>query len=109
MPTQGPAFTPSTKPCPRPSDQYGPRYQAVTGTFMARHDASAGGQGGKFVLVKAPSAAAPQLEAVTDTVFDLLGSIPPGTEITLFGYVTSSLSGAQVPYSCVEIAGDSAP
>jgi hypothetical protein len=95
--------------CPRPYDQYGHRYQTVTGTFIARQDVTPGGPDGKFVLIQAPSAAGPFSEAVTDTVFESLGSVQPGTVITLFGYVISSLSGAQALYSCVEIAGRSAP
>ena len=60
--------------------------------------------GGKFVVIKTPSAAAPQAETVTDAVFDRLGSVPPGTLITLFSYRHASMSGAYPPYSCVELA-----
>ena len=108
MPTYGHLARPTNR-CPRPYDQYGPRYQTVMGTFIARQDAAPGGPGGKFVLIQAPSAAAPLSEAVTDTVFELLGAVQPGVVITLFGYVISSMAGAQAPYSCVEIAGRSAP
>jgi hypothetical protein len=42
VPTQG-LTVPPTKGCPRPSDQYRPRYQTVTGTLMARHALAIGG------------------------------------------------------------------
>jgi hypothetical protein len=87
--------------CPRPSDQYGPRYRTATGTFLSRHETAGGG---KFVVIKPQVAAAPQAETVTAEVFDILGSVQPGTVITLFGYVHSSLSGAKPPYSCIDMS-----
>jgi hypothetical protein len=99
VPSQG--IAPTLTGCPRPSDQYGPRYQTVTGALMARRTTPGGG---KFVVIKTPSAAAPQAETVTDAVFDRLGSVPPGTLITFFSYTHASMSGAHPPYSCVELA-----
>jgi hypothetical protein len=106
MPIQGPTFAPPTTACPRPSDQYGLRYQTVTGTLIAHH---ARAPGGKFVVIQPPVAAAPHAEAVTDAVFDLLVSVPSGTLITLFNYPNAALSSAQPPYSCVEVAGRATP
>lgn len=100
---------PVTHPCPRPFDRYGARYQTVTGTFIARHEGVAAGQGGKFVVVKALHAAAPQSEVITDEVFEQLESVQPGTVITLFSYVAASMSGAHPPYSCMEFSDASVP
>jgi hypothetical protein len=41
---------------------------------------------------------------VTDEVFDIVGTLAIGTHITLVGYVRNSASGAQPPYSCIELA-----
>jgi hypothetical protein len=93
-------------PCPRPYDQYGPRFSQIRGTFLFRHETAGGG---RFVVIKSQSAAAPQSETITDEVFDTLGSVQPGTLIILFSYATPSLSSAQSPYSCVELSDVSAP
>jgi len=89
------------KPCPRPSDQYGPRYQIITGTYQSR-GVSPGG--GKFVMISLRDWATSVSVSVTDEVFDLAGSLTIGTPITLFIYVRNSMSGAQPPYSCIELA-----
>jgi hypothetical protein len=86
-------------PCPRPSDQYGPRYETVSGAYRSR-GVSPGG--GKFVTIMSRDGAAPVSVNVTDKVFDVAGSLIIGTRITLVSYVRESLSGAQPPYSCIE-------
>jgi hypothetical protein len=88
-------------PCPRPSDQYGPRYEIVTGTYQSRRLTPGGG---KFVLISPKDSATSVSVNVTDEVFDLAGSLTIGTSITLVSYVRNSTSGAQPPYSCIELA-----
>lgn len=87
-------------PCPRPTDQYGPRYETASGAYWSR-DVSRGG--GKFVTIMPRGGAPPVSLNVTDKVFDVAGSLIIGTRITLVGYVRDSLSGAQPPYSCIEL------
>ena len=87
-------------PCPRPSDQYGPSYESMRGAYRSR-GVSPGG--GKFVTIMLRDGAAPVSVNVTDQVFDVAGSLIIGTRITLVGYVKGSLSGAQPPYSCIEL------
>jgi hypothetical protein len=87
--------------CPRPSDRHGPRFETVTGAYQSRGVTPGGG---KFVTITGANTAAPISMSVTDDVFDLVGTLGVGTPITLFGYVTNSLSGAQLPYSCIELA-----
>jgi hypothetical protein len=96
----------ATESCPRLYDRHGARFQTVTGAFLSRHVTPGGG---KFVVIKTQFAPAPQSEAVTDEVFDALGSVQPGTIITLFSYAVASLSGAQPAYSCVELSDVPAP
>jgi hypothetical protein len=94
------AEVPAVNPCPRPSDQYGPRYEIMAGTYLSR-GVSPGG--GKFVTIRPTDrGAAPVSVNVTDRVFDIAGTLAAGTHITLFGYVGASVSGAQPPYSCIE-------
>ena len=88
-------------PCPRPSDEYGPRYEAVRGAYRS-HGVSPGG--GKFVTIMPRDGAAPVSLNVTDRVFDIAGSLQIGTLITVVGYVRASMSGAQPPYGCTELA-----
>ena len=88
-------------PCPRPSDQYGPRYEAVSGAYRS-HGVSSGG--GKFVTMLPRDGAAPISLNVTDKVFDIARSLQIGTLITVVSYVRASMSGAQPPYSCIELA-----
>jgi hypothetical protein len=88
-------------PCPRPSDQYGSRYETVNGAYRSR-GVSPGG--GKFVIIMPRAGAAPVSVNVTDEIFDVAGSLKVGTHITLVGYVSNSMSGAQPPYSCIELA-----
>jgi hypothetical protein len=88
-------------PCPRPSDQYGPRYEIITGVYRSRGVTPGGG---KFVTITSADRAAPVSVSVTGEVFDVAGTLVVGTHITLVGYVTNSLSGAQPPYSCIELA-----
>jgi hypothetical protein len=86
-------------PCPRPSDQYGPRYETMRGAFRSRGVSQGGG---KFVIIMPRDGAAPVSVNVTDKVFEISGSLVIGTRITLVGYVRESLSGAQPPYGCIE-------
>ena len=87
--------------CPRPSDQYGPRYEAVSGAYQSR-GVSPGG--GKFVTIMPRDRAALVSLNVTDKVFDVAGSLKIRTPITVVSYVKASMSGAQPPYSCIELA-----
>jgi hypothetical protein len=88
--------------CPRPSDQHGPRYEIMNGAYQSR-GVSPGG--GKFVTILGMDGAAPISVNVTGRVFDVAaGALAAGAHIVLVGYVNSSLSGAQPPYSCIELA-----
>jgi hypothetical protein len=87
--------------CPRPSDQYGPRYEAVGGAYRSRGISPGGGE---FVTIMPRGGAAPVSLNVTDKVFGVAGSLSVGTNITVVGYVGASVSGAQPPYSCIEFA-----
>jgi hypothetical protein len=103
---QAPGWTRATEavvlnPCPRPSDQYGARYEIMRGAFRSG-GVSPGG--GKFVTIMPRDGAEPVSVPVTDKVFDVAGSLVIGTRIILVSYVRDSLSGAQPPYSCVELA-----
>jgi hypothetical protein len=88
-------------PCPRPADQYGPRYETVSGAYLSR-GVSRGG--GKFVTIMPKGGAAPVSVNTTETVFRRAGSLVIGTPITLVSYVKESLSGQRPPYSCIELA-----
>ena len=88
-------------PCPRPSDQYGPRYEAVSGGYRSRGTSPGGG---KFVIIMPRGGAAPLSLSVTAKVFNAAGSLKIGARITLVAYVTHALSGSQPPYSCIEPA-----
>jgi hypothetical protein len=88
-------------PCPRPGDQYGPRYETVSGAYRSR-GVSPGG--GNFLTIMPRDGAAPVSVNVTEKVFNIAGSLIIGTPITLVSYVQDSLSGAQPPYSCIELA-----
>jgi len=88
-------------PCPRPSDEYGPRYEAVSGGYRSRGTSPGGG---KFVIIMPRGGAAPLSLSVTAKVFNAAGSLKIGARITLVSYVTHSLSGSQPPYSCIEPA-----
>ena len=87
--------------CSQPGDQYGPRYQIISGTYQSR-GVSPGG--GKFMTITPKDWAAPVSLNVTDEVFDIAGTLAIGTPIILIGYVSNSASGAQPPYSCIELA-----
>ena len=93
--------TVALSPCPRPTDQYGPRYEAVSGAYRSR---AVSPGGGKFVTITPSGGAAPTSVNVTDQVFKAVGPLKIGARITLLGYVTHSLSGLQSPYSCIELA-----
>ena len=87
--------------CKRPVDQYGPRYEAVSGAYRAR-GVSPGG--GKFVTIMPRNAAAAVAVTVTDEAFNVVGSLTVGTQITLVSRASHSLSSAQPPYSYIELA-----
>ena len=87
--------------CPRPSDQHGPRYEIMTGAFQSRGVTPGGG---KYLTIMGMDRAAPISVNVTGEVFDVAGTLAVGTRITLVGYVSSSMSGAQPAYSCIELA-----
>ena len=57
-------------PCPRPIDQYGPRYETASGAYLSR-DVSRGG--GKFVTIMPRDGAAPVSVNTTETVFRRAG------------------------------------
>jgi hypothetical protein len=88
-------------PCPRPSDPYGLRFEIITGTYRSR-GVSPGG--GKFVTITGGDRAGPISVNVTDDVFVIAGTLGVGTRITLVAYPSNSMSGAQPPYSCIELA-----
>jgi hypothetical protein len=87
--------------CPRPNDQYGPRYEVVTGAYQSRGISPGRG---KFVTIMPAAGAAPVSVNVTDEVFNAAGSLKIDARIILVSYVTHSLSGSQPPYSCIELA-----
>jgi hypothetical protein len=93
--------------CPRPSDQYGLRYQFVTGTFKARGKTQGGGKYVTIILngsLKPPYPVSEMSVAVSGEVFIATGNLSVGTRVTLVGYVGDSRSGAMPPYSCIEFA-----
>jgi len=87
--------------CLRPNDQYGPRYEVVTGAYQSRGISPGRG---KFVTIMPTAGAAPVSVNVTDEVFNAAGSLKIDARIILVSYVTHSLSGSQPPYSCIEPA-----
>ena len=86
--------------CPRPADQYGPRYQIMTGVYQSRQKTPGGGT----VVTIMVDRASPMSVPVTGGVFDAAGKLTVGTRVTLVGYVGASTSGAQPPFSCIELA-----
>lgn len=86
--------------CPRPADQYGPRYQIMTGLYQSRQKAPGGGT----VVTIMVDRASPMSVPVTGAVFRVAGNFRPGTRVTLVSYVSESTSGAMRPYSCIEVA-----
>lgn len=98
--TQPPAERPEVaQKCTRPYDSNGPTFQIEYGELV-RLQITEGG--GSLVVIKSPYAAGLQSVNVTAEVAEKLKNTPTGTQITLFGYVRSSLSGANPTYSCVE-------
>ena len=87
--------------CPRPTGQRGPLYETITGAFQSR-GVSAGG--GMFVTIIENNSAGPISVNVVAAVFETTRNLPAGTRITLVGCVSNSMSGAQPPYSCIELA-----
>ena len=86
--------------CPRPADQYGARYQIMTGVYQSRQKTPGGGT----VVTITVDRASPMSVPVTGAVFDATGKVTAGTRVTLVGYVGASASGAQPPFSCIELA-----
>jgi hypothetical protein len=85
--------------CPRPTDQYGPRYQIMTGAYQSRGEARGGGKYVTIIVDESPISV-----PVSGDVFSAAGKVRPGTRVTLVGYVGHSMSGAMPPFSCIELA-----
>jgi hypothetical protein len=85
--------------CPRPADQYGQRYQLMTGVYQSRQKAPGGGTVVTIKMDRASPASVP----VTDGVFGVARNIRAGTRLTLVSYVGDARSGAMRPYSCIEL------
>src|SRR5664279_1798765 len=85
--------------CPRPADQYGPRYQIMIGVYQSRQKT----RGGTVVTIMVDRAW-PMSVPGTGGVFDAAGKLTVGTRVTLVCYVGASTSGAQPPFSCIELA-----
>jgi hypothetical protein len=60
--------------------------------------------GGKFLMIVGIGKATLISVNVTGEVFDVARTLTARTRITFVGYVSSSLSAAQPPYSCIELA-----
>jgi len=87
--------------CPRPVDKYGARYESLTGVYQSRGETAGGG---KFLTILPDRAAAPASIMVTDGAFDAARTLRAGARITVIAYSGSSISGAQPPFSCLELA-----
>jgi hypothetical protein len=93
--------------CPRPADQYGPRYQTMTGAYQSRGETPGGGKYVTIILdgsLKPPFPVSEMSVPVSGGVFSAAGKVRPGTRVTLVGYVGHSMSGAMPPFSCIELA-----
>jgi hypothetical protein len=89
-----------SKACSRPTDSEGRAlYQTEAGGFVERKRDEGGG---RFVVIAPPNAAANQAVLVTQQVYDAVDGLERGRRVTLFGYVSSAVSGANPTYSCVE-------
>jgi hypothetical protein len=87
--------------CPRPVDQYGARYESLTGVYQSRGETPGGG---KFLTILPDRAVAPVSIMVTDGAFNAARTLRAGARITVVAYSSSSISGAQPPFSCLELA-----
>jgi hypothetical protein len=85
--------------CPRPTDQYGPRYQIMAGAYQSRGET----QGGEMYLTMIVDGS-PHSVPVSGNVFRAAGKVRHGARITLVGYAGHSMSGAMPPFSCIELA-----
>jgi hypothetical protein len=85
--------------CPRPTDQYGRRYQIMTGAYQSRGKTQGGGKYVTIIVDESPNSV-----PISDDVFSVAGHIRTGTRVTLVGYVGHSTSGAMPPFSCIELA-----
>jgi hypothetical protein len=72
----------------------------MTGVYQSRQKASGGGT----VVTIVVDRSSPMSVPVTGDVFDAAGKLTAGTRVTLVGYVGASISGAQPPFSCIELA-----
>ena len=87
--------------CPRPVDQYGARYESLTGAYQSRGETPGDG---KFLTLLPDRAAAPMSIMVTDGAFRAARTLRAGARITVLAYSGSSIAGAQPPFSCLELA-----
>lgn len=87
--------------CPRPTDEYGALYYAVTGIFSRIYTDPGGGQ---FVALRRSDAAPEELLPATDDLLNRLRLVPTGSTITLVSYRVSSRagSGGSPPFSCLD-------
>jgi hypothetical protein len=85
--------------CPRPVDQYGTRYQSLTGAYQSRGETPGGG---KYLTLLPDRAAAPMSIMVTAGAFDAARTLRAGARITVVAYMRSSMSGVQPPFSCID-------
>jgi hypothetical protein len=86
--------------CARPSDDQGrPLFATIRGELVERRIDQGGGY---LIVVKPNEAAANQAVVVTREVYDAVGAVERARVITLFAYVSSAVSGASPPFSCVE-------
>jgi hypothetical protein len=86
--------------CPRPTDQYAPPNQIVTGTYRSRGVTQGGGEYVTIILngsLKPPYPVSERSVPVSGGVFSAAGMLRPGTRITLVGYVGYSMSRAMPP------------
>jgi len=100
-PTSGTEVAAASNSCPRPSDHRGPLFETITGAFQSR---GVSADGGKFVTILGIDRAGPISVNVVAEVFESTRNLAAGTRITLVSYVGDSMSGAQPPYSCLELA-----
>ncbi len=83
---------------PRPGDQYGRRYQIMTGAYQSRGKTQGGGT---YVMIAVNHS--PISVPVSGGVFSAAGKVRPVTRMTLAGSVGHPMSGAMPPYICIEL------
>lgn len=87
--------------CARPRDADGPLFFELTAQFAGISTDPGGGA--LIGLTRSPDGPVEQVRG-TDELVERLRSMNIGTRITLVAYRVSSRSGAQPPFSCVELA-----